>query len=241
MEEEEKTEDKQPAGEAESAPPDEPEAAEPEAAEPEAAEPAAAEPEAAEPEAAEAAESEPGDAEAAEPAGDAAEAPAPPAPAPAEAAPELPSPKERRRMARSRFSGTARPQRSPDERARERSLARSTKGAERARWRQKRDRQGADGGQAAPAPSPEPRAASGIRKVRQGIVVSAKPDKTITVQIDVIRTHPRYGKVIRNKNTFQAHDERNQAGEGDVVRVVECRPLSRTKRWRLLQVVQKAR
>jgi small subunit ribosomal protein S17 len=217
-----------------------PEAAEPEAAEPEAAEPEAAEPEAAEPVEAEAVEPEPaGDPAAAAPADGAAAPPAPAAPAPD--APDPLSSKQRRRLARSRFSGTARPQRSPDERARDRSLARSTKGAERARWRQRRDRKRADGAQAAPTPSPEPRAASGIRKVRQGMVVSAKPDKTITVQIDVMRTHPRYGKVVRNKNTFQAHDERNQAGEGDVVRVVECRPLSRTKRWRLLEVVQKAR
>ena len=77
--------------------------------------------------------------------------------------------------------------------------------------------------------------------MRRGIVVSAKPDKTITVRIDVMRSHPRYGKVVRNTSTLHAHDERNQANEGDVVRVVECRPLSRSKRWRLLDVVEKAR
>ena len=77
--------------------------------------------------------------------------------------------------------------------------------------------------------------------MRRGVVVSSKPDKTITVRIDLVRSHPVYGKVVRNSGTLHAHDERNQANEGDVVRVIECRPLSRTKRWRLLDVVEKAR
>jgi small subunit ribosomal protein S17 len=76
--------------------------------------------------------------------------------------------------------------------------------------------------------------------VRRGVVVSSKPDKTITVRIDAVRPHPRYGKVVRNTGTLHAHDERNQANEGDVVRIVECRPLSRTKRWRLLEVLERA-
>jgi small subunit ribosomal protein S17 len=76
--------------------------------------------------------------------------------------------------------------------------------------------------------------------VRRGVVVSSKPDKTITVRIDAVRPHPLYGKVIRNTGTLHVHDEGNQANEGDVVRIVECRPLSRTKRWRLLEVVERA-
>jgi small subunit ribosomal protein S17 len=71
--------------------------------------------------------------------------------------------------------------------------------------------------------------------------VSSKSDKTITVRIDLVRSHPVYGKVVRNSGTLHAHDEQNQASEGDVVRVIECRPLSRTKRWRLLEVLEKAR
>jgi small subunit ribosomal protein S17 len=77
--------------------------------------------------------------------------------------------------------------------------------------------------------------------VRRGVVVSSKPDKTITVRIDLVRSHPVYGKVVRNSGTLHVHDERNQASEGDIVRVIECRPLSRTKRWRLLEVVERAR
>jgi small subunit ribosomal protein S17 len=78
-------------------------------------------------------------------------------------------------------------------------------------------------------------------KVRQGIVVSDKGQKSITVRIDIARRHPVYEKVVRRSRTLHAHDERNEAGEGDVVRVVETRPLSKTKRWRLVEVVEKAR
>ena len=79
------------------------------------------------------------------------------------------------------------------------------------------------------------------QKVRQGVVVGSAADKTITVRIDLIRQHRVYGKTVRESSTLHAHDESNQAGEGDVVRVIECRPLSRTKRWRLVEVVEKAR
>jgi small subunit ribosomal protein S17 len=82
---------------------------------------------------------------------------------------------------------------------------------------------------------------TGHQKVRQGIVVSDKADKTIVVRIDVARRHRRYQKTIRSSSKLHAHDERNEAGIGDVVRVVESRPLSRTKRWRLAEVLEKAR
>jgi small subunit ribosomal protein S17 len=72
-------------------------------------------------------------------------------------------------------------------------------------------------------------------------VVSAGGDKTITVRIAVARRHPTYEKVVRRSSKLRAHDEQNQAQEGDVVSVVESRPLSRTKRWRLLEVLEKAR
>ncbi len=78
-------------------------------------------------------------------------------------------------------------------------------------------------------------------KVRQGIVVSDKGQKSIVVRIDIARRHPTYEKVVRRSRTLHAHDERNEAGEGDVVRVVETRPLSKTKRWRLVEVVEKAK
>ncbi|HEY8467603.1 MAG TPA: 30S ribosomal protein S17 [Solirubrobacterales bacterium] len=80
-----------------------------------------------------------------------------------------------------------------------------------------------------------------MRRYRQGTVVSAKPDKTITVRVDIVRRHRRYEKVVRTSTTLHAHDERNEAHEGDVVRVVESRPLSRTKRWRLVEILERAR
>jgi small subunit ribosomal protein S17 len=82
---------------------------------------------------------------------------------------------------------------------------------------------------------------SNAAKVRQGIVVSSKGDKSITVRIDVARRHRTYEKIVRSSSKLHAHDERNEAGEGDVVRVIETRPLSKTKRWRLVDVVEKAR
>ena len=80
-----------------------------------------------------------------------------------------------------------------------------------------------------------------MRKSQLGTVVSDKADKTITVRVDIVRRHRRYEKVVRQSATVHAHDERNEAGTGDVVRVVESRPLSRLKRWRLVEVVEKAR
>jgi small subunit ribosomal protein S17 len=77
--------------------------------------------------------------------------------------------------------------------------------------------------------------------MRQGRVVSSKPDKTITVQIEVARRHPQYEKIVRRSRTLHAHDAGNEAGEGDLVRVVETRPLSRTKRWRLVEILEKAK
>jgi small subunit ribosomal protein S17 len=77
--------------------------------------------------------------------------------------------------------------------------------------------------------------------VRQGTVTSARAPKTISVQLEITRRHRMYEKVVRRSSTVHAHDERDEAGEGDVVRVVETRPLSRTKRWRLLEIVEKAR
>ncbi|HEX3690452.1 MAG TPA: 30S ribosomal protein S17 [Solirubrobacteraceae bacterium] len=81
----------------------------------------------------------------------------------------------------------------------------------------------------------------GQQKVRQGLVVSDKADKTITVRIDTARRHRRYEKIVRTSQTLHAHDESNDAHTGDTVIVREARPLSRTKRWRLVQVVERAK
>jgi small subunit ribosomal protein S17 len=80
----------------------------------------------------------------------------------------------------------------------------------------------------------------GRQKTRQGIVVSDKADKTITVRIDIVRRHRRYEKIVRTSTTLHAHDERNDAHVGDTVVVRECRPMSRSKRWRLISVLERA-
>ena len=81
----------------------------------------------------------------------------------------------------------------------------------------------------------------GRRQERRGVVVSSVMDKTIVVKVDTIKAHPRYKKVVRRSNKFHAHDERNEANVGDTVRIVETRPLSKTKNWRLAQVLEEAK
>jgi small subunit ribosomal protein S17 len=81
----------------------------------------------------------------------------------------------------------------------------------------------------------------GRPRTRQGVVISSKADKTITVRIESARRHKMYKKIIRSSTSIHAHDERNEANEGDRVRLVESRPLSRSKRWRLVEVVERAR
>jgi small subunit ribosomal protein S17 len=88
---------------------------------------------------------------------------------------------------------------------------------------------------------PNPEHERGRRQERQGTVVSAAADKTIVVRVDVVKVHPRYKKVVRRSTRLHAHDEENQAKLGDVVRVVETRPLSRLKRWRLQEIVEAAK
>ena len=87
----------------------------------------------------------------------------------------------------------------------------------------------------------KPEGERGRRQERRGVVVSEKGDKTIVVKVDVIKSHPKYKKVVRRSVRFHAHDEQNTAGVGDTVRIVETRPLSKTKRWRLAEIVEKAR
>ena len=168
----------------------------------------------------------------------AAEAPAPEQAeaAPAEPGEELPW-KEQRRLERSRRPREPGPQQPPEERAAARAERRRAKAASRRRYRQAKRARGERGGAGTPPVDRRPNPP----KVRQGVVVSDKAEKTITVRIDIVRRHPAYEKIVRSSRTLHAHDERNEAGAGDVVRVVETRPLSRTKRWRLLEVLEKAR
>ena len=80
-----------------------------------------------------------------------------------------------------------------------------------------------------------------LRKVRQGVVVSDKMDKTIVIAPKFKEKHPIYGKFVQKTKKYHAHDEKNEAHVGDTVQVMETRPLSRTKRWRLVQIVEKAK
>jgi small subunit ribosomal protein S17 len=184
---------------------------------PEAAEEAQGAPEAAEPEPAGA--EQPAEAQAAEPT-----APAQPA------APQL-SPQERRLAARAK-RGRRRAS-TPEERL---EVRREKAAARRRRRQQERAKKTAKGDGTPPA-EPGP----GSPQVRLGHVVSDKADKTITVRIDIAKRHRRYRKIVRSSSTLHAHDERNDAHEGDLVRVVECRPMSRTKRWRLVEILERAR
>jgi small subunit ribosomal protein S17 len=164
-------------------------------------------------------------------------APAAPEPEPAEPDPldDLPW-KERRRVLRSREPHKAGPQQTIEERAAAREAHRKQKAESRRKERAATKAEHKAGTGTTPAERE-----SVAAKVRQGIVVSNKGDKSITVRIDIARRHPTYEKIVRRSRTLHAHDERNEAGEGDMVRIVETRPLSKTKRWRLIDVVEKAR
>ena len=81
----------------------------------------------------------------------------------------------------------------------------------------------------------------GYRKTRVGTVVSDKMDKTIVVAIKTKVRHPLYGKMVNRTRKFKAHDEENQCGIGDIVRIMETRPISKDKRWRLVEIIEKAK
>ena len=188
------------------------------------------------------------------------EAPAEEAPAAEEAAPaaEVPAereaaggdeepaaeltPKQRRKLARSTHEGEPNPPLSADERVERRAAERRRKAGERRRYRQGRGaaRAKAAGKGSGTGTEPAP-LEPGSPKVRQGIVVSDKMDKTITVRVESARRHPSYEKVIRTSKMYHAHDERNEAGAGDTVRLIETRPMSKTKRWRLTEILEKAK
>jgi len=80
-----------------------------------------------------------------------------------------------------------------------------------------------------------------LRKIRTGVVTSTKMEKTITVAVERKVKHPIYGKFIKKTTRFHAHDEKNECTPGDIVTIMETRPLSKTKRWRLVEVVEKAK
>lgn len=190
-------------------------------------------------------------------AADAEEAPAPePAPpeealsedaaaeAPAEETPaaEAPPPEAKPRRRRKANAAPPRPSMTPQERQEHRDAERRRKATVR-RGRRLRERERARSREKPAAEElPSLRAAgTGQQKTRQGVVVSDRAAKTITVRIDVTRRHPQYKKVVRTSTTLHAHDERGDAHIGDTVIVKESRPLSRTKRWRLIEVVERAR
>ena len=178
-------------------------------------------------------------AEDAAPAAEAEEAAESAAPAKEEAEPnpedELPW-KEKRRLQRSRRAHKAGPTLTVEERAAKRAEGRKLKAESR-----RKERAAAKAGKTAGTGTPVAERDSVAAKTRQGIVVSSKGEKSITVRIDIARRHPTYEKVVRRSRTLHAHDETNEAGEGDTVRIVETRPLSKTKRWRLVEVLEKAK
>jgi small subunit ribosomal protein S17 len=208
--------------------PEQPEAEAPPAEEP-AAENAPAEEPAAEEPAAEGTESAEAEADPAAPGREAEEA------AGDDSEPQ--TPKQTRKLERSRASGSALPPRSPEERAAERAERRRAKAAARRRYRASRIANRGEPRQGTPTAERVP----GTKMLRRGKVVSDKADKTITVELEIVRRHRVYEKVVRRSPTVRAHDERNEANEGDIVRVIEARPTSRTKRWRLVEVLERAK
>ena len=171
----------------------------------------------------------------------AAEAEAPKAEAPVadEEPAEKLSPSEARKRKRSVRKNYQRPAKTNEERAAERVVVRAKKAKARTATRLKaREAHKAAGPREG---TPKPERIAGVQRTREGTVVSDKGDKTITVQIENIESHRVYGKVIRTSSKLYAHDETNQAHNGDRVRVAECRPMSRSKRWRLLEVMERSK
>lgn len=152
-------------------------------------------------------------------------------------APVLSAKEERARRAHAEKS--RRPARTPEERDAERRELRRSKAAARTRRRAQEKARRASGEKGTGTPAAEPKTST--PQTRIGTVVSSKGDKTITVRIDVARRHRRYEKIVRSTSKLRAHDEANDANEGDRVRVIESRPLSRTKRWRLVEVLERAK
>ena len=149
---------------------------------------------------------------------------------------------EAKRAERRAAAGKRKP-RTPEERDAERRERRRALAKQRRAYRAKVKTKKAEARGTEPPREPDhaPEHGPGRAKTRQGVVVSEKGEKTITVQIDVVKRHKRYHKILRSTVKLHAHDERNDAHEGDTVRVQECRPMSRTKRWRLVEVLERAK
>jgi small subunit ribosomal protein S17 len=154
---------------------------------------------------------------------------------------EVLAPKERRRRARAAKAARtpARAPLTPEERQQERIAQRRRKAALR-RVERERVRAKATASAGGASATPPREHVPGVQKTRQGVVVSDRAEKTIVVRIDTTRRHRRYEKIVRTSRTLHAHDERDEAHIGDTVVVRESRPLSRTKRWRLVQVLERA-
>jgi small subunit ribosomal protein S17 len=150
---------------------------------------------------------------------------------------------EQRRAVRRSKEAEGRGPRTPEERDAARREARKAKAAQRTRYRARLKTRRAERRSAAPVQEPDhaPEHGPGRAKERTGLVVSDKADKTIIVRVDYQRRHKRYRKILRSSVTLHAHDERNDANAGDTVRVQECRPMSRSKRWRLVGVLERAK
>jgi small subunit ribosomal protein S17 len=159
------------------------------------------------------------------------------------AAPAVETRRDRLQARRAARRPAARGQVTPEQRDEERRARRAATAKQRRAYRAKlkERRAAARAGKPAAEPVQASEHGPGRPKVRQGVVVSAKGDKTITVSIDVVRRHRRYHKIMRSTLKLYAHDEANNANEGDTVRVVECRPMSRSKRWRLTEVLERAK
>ena len=170
------------------------------------------------------------------------EAPADDAPAeeaPAEEAAAPVGPKAIRRAKRSAHTGEVKATRTAEERQAERVEVRKAKAVARSRRRgQERVKRAASpNGEGTPPAVREPASV----QVRQGIVTSTKAAKTITVRVDIAKRHPKYQKIVRSTKSLHAHDETSEAREGDFVRVIASRPMSATKRWRLVEILERAK
>jgi small subunit ribosomal protein S17 len=150
--------------------------------------------------------------------------------------------KERNAAARKAKAVQAGP-RTLEARLEERKAHRENNAKQRRAYRAKQKAKRAEARAAAPEVEVQhaPEHGPGKPKVRQGVVTSDKGEKTIAVRVDTARRHKRYHKILRSSVTLHVHDESNDANAGDTVRVMECRPMSRTKRWRLIEVLERAK
>jgi small subunit ribosomal protein S17 len=151
--------------------------------------------------------------------------------------------KERNAAARSAKAKPASGPRTLEARLEERRAHRENNAKQRRAYRAKQKAKRAEARAAAPEVEVQhaPEHGPGKPKVRQGVVTSDKGEKTISVRVDTARRHKRYHKILRSSTTLHVHDESNDANAGDTVRVMECRPMSRTKRWRLIEVLERAK